>query len=51
VYSAGTKLFNALPASIKSLYYDRKVFNPGLKDYLLSSSYSVEEFIKMKIIK
>jgi hypothetical protein len=44
VYYTGIKLFNHLPPEIKSLNYDIKVFKPALKDYLLSHSYSVEDF-------
>jgi hypothetical protein len=44
-YYAGIKLFSSLPDSIKSLNHDIKLFQPALKDYLLSHSfYSVEEF-------
>jgi hypothetical protein len=43
-YYAGIKLFNTFPASIKSLNHNIKVFKPALKDYLLSHSYSGEEF-------
>jgi hypothetical protein len=48
-YYAGIKLFSTLPASIKSLNHDMKVFEPAMKDYLLSHSfYSVEEFISIE---
>jgi hypothetical protein len=47
-YYAGIKLFNNLPDSIKSLNHDIKVFKPALKDYLLSHSYSVEEFTSIE---
>jgi hypothetical protein len=33
-YYAGIKLCSTLPASIKSLNCDIKVFKPALKDYL-----------------
>jgi hypothetical protein len=38
-YSAGIELFSTLPASIKSLNHDEKVFEPALKDYLLPQSF------------
>jgi hypothetical protein len=48
-YYAGTKLFNTLPSSIKSLNHDIKVFKPALKDCLLSLSfYCVEEFTSIE---
>jgi hypothetical protein len=40
-YYAGNKLFSTLPASIKSLNHDIKVFKLASKDYVLSYSYSV----------
>jgi hypothetical protein len=44
-YYAGIELFSSLPDSIKSLNHDIKLFNPALKDYLLSHSFfSMEEF-------
>jgi hypothetical protein len=47
-YYAGIKLFNTLPDSIISLNHDIKVFKPALKDYLLSHSYSIEEFTSIE---
>jgi hypothetical protein len=47
-YYAGIKLFNSLPDSIQILNHDMKVFNPALKDYLLSHSYSIEEFTSIE---
>jgi hypothetical protein len=47
-YYAGIKLFTTLPGSIKSLNHGIKVFKPALKDYLLSHSYSVEEFTSIE---
>lgn len=44
VYYTGIKLFNHLPPKIKSINYDIKIFRPALKDYLLSHSYSVDDF-------
>jgi hypothetical protein len=46
-YYAGKKLFSTLPDSIKSLNHDINVFKPALK-YLLSHSYSVEEFTSIE---
>jgi hypothetical protein len=44
VYYTGIKLFNNLPPTIKSLNHDTKVFKPALKHYLLTHSYSVDDF-------
>jgi hypothetical protein len=43
-YYIGIKLFNNLPPTIKSLNHDIKVFKPALKDYLLTHSYSKDDF-------
>jgi hypothetical protein len=44
-YYAGIKLYNTLPASIKRLNHDIKVFKLAVKDYLLSHAfYSIHEF-------
>jgi hypothetical protein len=49
VYYTGTKLFNNLPPTIKSLNHDIKVFKPALKDYLLTHSfYSADDFTSVE---
>jgi hypothetical protein len=47
-YYAGIKSFSSLPDSFKSLNHVIKVFKPALKNYLLSDSYSVEEFTSVE---
>jgi hypothetical protein len=49
-YYAGIKLFNTLQASSKGSNHNINVFQPALKDYLLSHYfYSVENLLKLKI--
>jgi hypothetical protein len=45
---AGIKLFSTLSDSIKSSNHDIKVLKSALKDYILSHSYSVEEFTSIE---
>jgi hypothetical protein len=44
-YYTGIKLFSNCPPTIKRLNYELMVFKPALKDYLLTHSYSVNDFI------
>jgi hypothetical protein len=44
VHCTGIKSFDNLPPTIKSLVLDMKLFKPALKEYLLSHSYSVNDF-------
>jgi hypothetical protein len=44
VYYSGIKLFKNLPTNVKNLSHNIKKFKRALKEYLLSHSYSVEEF-------
>jgi hypothetical protein len=48
VYCSGIKLFSNLLPTIKRLNHNIKKFQPSLKEYLLSHSYSVEEFTLAK---
>jgi hypothetical protein len=48
VYYSGIKIFNNLPPNVKNLSHNIKMFKRALKEYLLSHSYSVEEFILAK---
>ena len=49
VHYAGIKVFNSLPASIKSTASDTEVFKKTLKRFLMDNSfYSVDEFINFK---
>jgi hypothetical protein len=48
VYYTGIKLFNNLPPTIKNLNHDIKVFKPALKDYILTHSYSVDDFTSVE---
>jgi hypothetical protein len=48
VYYTGIKLFNNLPPTIKSLNHVIKVFKPASKDYLLTHSYTVDDFTSVE---
>jgi hypothetical protein len=48
VYYTGIELLKNLPPTIKSLNHDIKVFKPALKDYLLTHSYSVDDFTSVE---
>jgi hypothetical protein len=48
VYYSGIKIFNNLPPNVKNLSHNIKMFKTALKEYLLSHSYSVEEFTLAK---
>jgi hypothetical protein len=44
IHCSGIKLLSKLPSNNRSLNRDIKLFKPALKEFLLSHSYSVEEF-------
>jgi hypothetical protein len=48
VYYTGIKLFNNVTYTIKSLNHDIKVFKSALKDYLLTHSYSKDDFTSVE---
>jgi hypothetical protein len=48
VYYSGIKIFSNLPPNVKNLSQNIKMFKRVLKEYLLSHSYSVEEFTLAK---
>jgi hypothetical protein len=48
VYYYGNKIFNNLPPNAKNLSHNIKMFKRALKEYLLSHTYSLEEFTLAK---
>jgi len=50
VYYAGIRIFNYLPASIKSIVIETKELKKALKRFLLVNSfYSMDEFLNYKV--